>query len=123
MTLAILGYADRISVRPGDRLKIMVSCEAGAKHYRAELVRLICGDDRPDGAGYKEQPVAHPANRSYPGRRQELHPGSYVLVPPAPALDALTSFTLEVLIWPTTPGQAQQTLLSRWSEAGKAGYA
>ena len=70
MALAILGYADRMSVRPGDRLKVMVSCESGATSYRAELVRLICGDDRPDGPGYKEQKVAHPANRDYPGRRR-----------------------------------------------------
>jgi N,N-dimethylformamidase len=123
MTLAIIGYADRMSARPGDRLKVMVSCEAGAERYRAELVRLICGDDRPDGPGYKEQPVAHPANRDYPGRRQMLYPGSYVLIPPAPALDSLASFRLEALIWPTMPGRGAQTLLGRWSEADKAGYA
>ncbi|HZF36809.1 MAG TPA: hypothetical protein VE914_23665, partial [Candidatus Angelobacter sp.] len=65
MTLAIVGYADRMSVRPGGRLKVMVSCETGAAGYRAEIVRLICGDDSPNGPGYKERPVEHPANGEY----------------------------------------------------------
>jgi N,N-dimethylformamidase len=123
VTLAIVGYADRISVRPGDILKVMISCEAGAASYRADLVRLICGDDSPNGPGYKERAIEHPANGEYAGRRQRINAGSYVRVPPSPALQALSSFTLEALIWPTTPGRGTQTLLGRWDEAGQAGYA
>jgi N,N-dimethylformamidase len=121
VTLAVVGYADRMSVRPGDRLKVMVSCEAGAAGYRAELVRLICGDDSPNEPGYKEQPIEHPANGAYPGRRQRINAGSYILVPASPLLDSVTSFALDALIWPTTPGRGMQTLLARWAE--KAGYA
>jgi N,N-dimethylformamidase len=123
VTLAIVGYADRMSVRPGDILNVMVSCESGAASYRADLVRLICGDDSPNGPGYKERAVEHPANGEYAGRRQRINAGSYVRVPPSPALQALSSFTLEALIWPTTPGRGTQTLLGRWDEAGQAGYA
>ncbi len=47
----IIGYADRIRARPGDRLRVMVHCEQGG-HYRADLVRLICGDDGPYGGGF-----------------------------------------------------------------------
>jgi N,N-dimethylformamidase len=85
-------------------------------------VRLICGDDSPNGPGYKERPVEHAANGVYPGRRQRINAGSYVRVPPSPALQALSSFTLEALIWPTTPGRGAQTLLGRWDEARQAGY-
>ena len=120
MTLAIVGYADRMSVRPGDILKVMISCEAGAASYRADLVRLICGDDSPNGPGYKERAIEHPANGEYAGRRQRINAGSYVRVTPSPALQALSSFTLEALIWPTTPGRGTQTLLGRWDEAGQA---
>ena len=59
----------------------------------------------------------------YPGRRQPINAGSYVRVPASPALQALSSFTLEALIWPTTPGRGTQTLLGRWDEARQAGYA
>ncbi len=121
MTLAIVGYADRMSVRPGDTLKVMVSCEAGAGSYRARLVRLICGDDSPKEPAYKEQPIEHPANGAYPGRRQRINAGSYVLVPASPPLESVTSFTLQALIWPTTPGRGPQTLLARRAES--AGYA
>ena len=37
---ALLGYLDPISVAPGERLRVMVSC-IGAGRYDAELVRLI----------------------------------------------------------------------------------
>jgi N,N-dimethylformamidase len=123
MTLAIVGYADRMTVRPGDTLKVMVSCETGAATYSAQLVRLICGDDSPNGPGYKEQPVEHPANGTYPGRRQRINAGSYVVVPASPLLQSVTSFTLQALIWPTMPGRGAQTLLGRWDGTRQAGYA
>ncbi|MGE0118917.1 MAG: N,N-dimethylformamidase beta subunit family domain-containing protein [Dongiaceae bacterium] len=123
MTLAIVGYADAWSVRPGDSIKVMVSCETGATRYRAEIVRLVCGDDSAKGPGYKERPVAHPANGDYPGRRQPIHAGSYVRVPPDATLQALASFRLQALIWPTAPGRGAQTLLGRWDDDRRAGYA
>jgi N,N-dimethylformamidase len=123
VTLAIVGYADQWSVRPGDTIRVMVSCESRAPRYRAQLVRLICGDDSPTGPGYKDRPVEHPANGEYAGRRQAVHAGSYVSVPAGPALQSLTSFTLQALIWPTTPGRSAQTLLGRWDAERRAGYA
>ena len=123
MTLAIVGYADQWSVRPGDTIKVMVSCEGGDTRYRAEIVQLVCGDDSPAGPGYKERPVAHPANGEYAGRRQAIHAGSYVLVPASPLLGSVASFTLQALIWPTTPGRGAQTLLGRLDDGAKAGYA
>ncbi|MGH6938994.1 LamG-like jellyroll fold domain-containing protein, partial [Hypericibacter sp.] len=120
--LEIFGYGDRHSLRPGDRLQVKVSCEAGAPQFHAEVVRMICGDDSPNGAGYKDAPVANPANGDYPTRRQPLDTGSAVLVPPSPLLDRLQSFTLTALVWPTLPGKKPQTLLARWSEQTRAGF-
>src|SRR5262249_33972489 len=120
--LEILGYGDRHSLRPGDRLQVKVSCEAGAKQFRAEVVHMICGDDSPSGAGYKDAPVVNPANGDYPARKQPFDTGSAVLVPASPLLDRLESFTLTALVWPTTPGRKPQTLLARWSEESRAGF-
>src|SRR5262249_10620283 len=61
------------------------------------------------------------ANGAYPGRRQRINAGSYVVVPPSPQLESVTSFTLQALIWPTTPGRGPQILLARYAE--NAGYA
>ena len=120
--LEILGYGDRHSLRPGDRLQVKVSCEAGAPRFHAEVVRMICGDDSPAGPGYKDQPIASPANGGYPARKQPLDTGSAVLVPASPLFDRLQSFTLTALVWPTTPGRKPQTLLARWSEPARAGF-
>jgi len=54
--LRITGYSDRLYARPGDVVRFMVNCD-GPKTYRADIVRLICGDTAPEGPGYKEKPV------------------------------------------------------------------
>ena len=118
----IAGYADRWSLRAGDGIQVMVSCESGEASFRADLVRLICGDVSPAGPGYKEEEIANPANGIYPGRRQRIHAGSYVAVPAAPALDAVASFTLQALVWPTMPEQEGRAILGRWSHEAEAGY-
>lgn len=120
--LEIAGYSDRWSLRAGETVRIMVSCEAGAQTYRADLVRLICGDVSAAGPGYKEEELANPANGDYPGRPQRLPVGSYVAVPSAPAMDALGSFTLQALIWPTLPEQENRVVLGRWSDRAEAGF-
>ena len=123
--IEILGYPDRLAVRPGETIAFKVSCEAGAPSYLAEIVRLICGDDRPDGPGFKEELIADAAvNGRYPGRIQPVDCGSYAKVDATPALN-VRSFTLAALIWPTLPGTGEQTILGRWlgTADGGEGYA
>ena len=79
--MGVVGYADRMSVAPGETIRFMVSSELPT--YRAEIVRLIHGDANPNGPGIKEELVEAPANGDYPGRRQALPLGSYVTVPDA----------------------------------------
>ncbi len=50
----IVGYADRMAVRAGETIAFKVSCESEVQQYRAEIVRLRCGDDRPGGPGEDE---------------------------------------------------------------------
>src|SRR5690349_13680943 len=123
--LEILGYADRMAVRPGESIAFKVSCEAGAALYAAEIVRLRCGDDRPGGPGFSASAVEADVNGEYRGRRQAIDCGSYVIVPGAEAFDGLESFALAAFIWPTLPGSGRQTIMSRWTgeiETG-SGYA
>ena len=44
------GYADRLSVAPGETIEFKVSCDEPGS-YRADLVRLIHGDTNPVGPG------------------------------------------------------------------------
>ncbi len=111
--LQIIGYADRMTVRPGETIGFKVSCEAGAAQYKARILRLISGDDRPEGPGFKARLVDAEVNGLYRGRRQPIRAGSCVIVPPAPALDRIESFAIAANIWPTMPGAGEQLLIGR----------
>ena len=117
---SLFGYSDQISVRPGDSIGFFVSSLKGLA-YRADIVRLICGDDSPGGPGFKETPVATDIDGEYAGRAQSIHDGSYVIVPPTQALSSLSSFTLQTMVWPTTPGRGRQALLGTWCEQTATG--
>ena len=120
--MKITGYPDRIYVRPGERIEFKVNCD-GPKSYRADIVRLINGDTNPDGPGYKEKLVKTGVSRRYKGRKQVIHAGSRVIVPDSAAFDALKSFTVQAMIWPTTPGKGEQGLIARGSPRDKTGIA
>ena len=47
--LALTGYADKVSVAPGETIRFMVSSEQ-SQAYKARLVRVICGDSNPPGS-------------------------------------------------------------------------
>jgi N,N-dimethylformamidase len=111
--LQIVGYADRLSARPGEEIAVKVSCEAGAKFYEANLVRLICGDDRPDGPGFKAQPVTASFTGSYRGQRQPIVTGSYIEIPGDDAGDTAAGMTIAALIRPSRPASGlKQTIIS-----------
>ena len=54
--MQVVGYSDQISLQPGDTVNIMVSCKQD--NYQADFVRLINGNDHPDGPGIKEEEIA-----------------------------------------------------------------
>lgn len=117
--MKITAYADEISVAPGETINFMVNCEE--KSFKADIVKLICGDLSPDGPGYKEKPVRTNANGTYKGRKQVIHSGSFVEIPASAELGELDSFTLQAFIWPTTPDKGAQTIISNYSERKNAG--
>jgi N,N-dimethylformamidase len=127
--MGIVGYADRMTVQPGETVKFMVS--SNAPRYRADIVRLIHGDANPKGPGVKETVVETPANADYPGKRQVLPLGSYATVPDNAALRLGGSFTITAWIAPTrhdpeAPGgtapNGDQGIVTKWSEGDKSGY-
>ena len=109
------------SVQPGETIRFMVSCEA-ADTFRADIVRLIHGDENPQGPGFKEDVLDTSVNGEYPGRYQAIHAGSHVLVQDGDRLNSGDGFTLHAFIMPTTPGKGAQGLLTKWSEERKAGH-
>jgi N,N-dimethylformamidase len=117
----LLGYCDPLCAQPGETVSFMVSC--GRPAYSAEIVRLIHGDQRPEGQDLKTEPVKAWEAREVPGRWQELPHGSYVIVPDDEGLRTLQSFTAQAWIYPTTPAGGLQGLLAKWDAGTSAGYA
>jgi N,N-dimethylformamidase len=119
---AVVGYANAWSVAPNDTLEIKVSTY-GAERYRADLVRVICGDDDPDRRIYREEEIPAPFSGEYRGRTQTMAAGSYVIVPDHPALRSLASFTVQAWVFPTTPDKGEQGLIALWDAKRAKGFA
>lgn len=107
----IMGYSDKISVCPGDKIKFMVSCE-GQPAYRARLVQIIHGDTSPEGPGYKEREVAASFQGEYRARKQNIYAGSHAIVANNRHFDQLSSFSIQAMIWPTTVEKGRQTIIA-----------
>ncbi len=109
---SILGYADRVSVAPGQSISFMVSCE-GLGSYDAAVVRIIQGDINPEGPGYKEELTDIELGGPFEGRHQPIHAGSFARVEDDAAFRELSSFGVHAAVWPTTPGRGPQTIIAR----------
>lgn len=118
----IYGYSDKLSVKAGDEIKFMISTE-GTATFDAQLVRLIHGDEHPDGPGFLEERIESPLNRSWPGRKQYIQKGSFLrVIDPGRVLAPGGAFTLHTYIFPTLPGAGRQAIIGRWSVERNLGY-
>ena len=121
MATELIGYSDKFSAAPGEKLAFKVSTDL--PRYDVAIVRLIHGDENPAGPGFKEEVVPTPVDGPYPGRRQEIHCGSWLTLPDRPALRGMNSLTLQAWIFPTGTdrGERQGLISKRWSTE-PAGY-
>ena len=119
----VFGYADKISVRPGDDISFYVHAD-GTRTVDAQLVRLIHGDSHPDGPGYREEEIAFEANGVWNVRKQFTQVGSFLTVAdPDRHLAMNGSFSLCTFVSPNSPGGGRrQCLLGRWDAFGNRGY-
>jgi N,N-dimethylformamidase len=117
----IYGYTDRLTAKGGETLQFMVSA-VGTDHARAQLVRLIHGDEHPDGPGFIEKPVDAEINRMWPVRRQYVQKGNFLRVPDAvhTAMPA-GGFAFYAFVFPTLPRSGRQSIMGRWSIGERRG--
>jgi N,N-dimethylformamidase len=116
----LIGYADRLSVEASETISFMIS--TSQPEYDVEIVRLIHADESPDGPGFKEEIVASEVAGCYPGREQEVHAGSYLIVDD-PSAFALSSFTLQAWIAPTAPTAGRdQAIMGCWTASERSGF-
>ena len=120
MNTELVAYCDKVSVASGETISFMVSCSG--PEYRADIVRLIHGDDNSAGPGPKEVEFEAPVNRIYTGRVQPLRCGSFAVAPQTGALHLRHGFTLVAWIYPTTPAKGLQGVLTKWCAEDQSGF-
>ena len=79
MTAPLTGYADRISVRAGEKIAFKVS-SVGPGPYHAMLVRIVRGDPNPAGPPAKIEDESELFDGRFTSREQRAWPGSYALI-------------------------------------------
>src|SRR5258708_3235001 len=104
----LIGYTDRWSVAPGERIQLMAS--ATVSPVTVQLVRLRHGDPNPAGPGLRTEPVPSPADGAYQCSRQTVKSGSFAVLDSAPDGGP----TLSVWAWTRLPARGRrQVLLAR----------
>jgi N,N-dimethylformamidase len=122
VTAPLTGYADRISVRAGEKIAFKVS-STGPGPYHAMLIRIIRGDPNPGGPPTKFEDQSELFDGRFASRQQHAWPGSYALIEGAKDLTLAGALAAEALIWPTLPEDGPQTVISRRDPATGAGFA
>ena len=119
----LFGYADKISVKPGEVVKFHVDAE-GTDTARAQLVRLIHGDQDPAGPGFVEQEVDCADNGLWRVEKQFTQVGSFLEVTDmACKLAPEGGLTLFGFVRPSlTQVRGGQCLLGRWDNYRNQGF-
>ncbi|MRX37389.1 N,N-dimethylformamidase beta subunit family domain-containing protein [Aminobacter sp. MDW-2] len=119
----VFGYADKISVKPGEVIQFHVNAD-GASAAEAHLVRLIHGDEHPDGPGFVEELVECAANGVWKVEKQYTQVGSFLEVAdPERRLAVDGSLTLCAFIHPLLPKAGiRQCLIGRWDNYRNHGF-
>ena len=120
--MPIAGYADRLSVRPGETIAFKVSSQLKGA-YNAHLVRIVSGDANPKGPGLVEHKIEAPFAGAHPSRNQPVHQGSYARIDAGVDLSGAAGLTFVATIWPTTPGNKRQGIMSAYDPNVRLGFA
>jgi len=107
----LIGYLDRFSARPRERIAVKVSSRL-PEPYRADLVRIIHGDANPAGPGLKFTEIGATFAGTYPSRFQPVHSGSYAIVAPDKALALPDPCTIVVRVQPWLPDARRETVFA-----------
>ena len=117
----LTGYTNRLSARPGETIQFKIS---SAVSYRANLVKIRCGDPNPKGPGIQYETVQLTSNgecfaTAYPAQVQSTNLGSYAITADTCTLPITSKgLTIEMDIWPTKTCTQNQTLFAFICENG-----
>ena len=121
----VLGYAEPLTVAPGEEIRFMVGTLDGPRRYRAEIVRLVAGDTAPGAMKTVRLPTS--IDGEHVGVPQAIDVGSYAIVDHPEAFGELARFTVQAFVQPTRvpvrPVPSRQVIMGTWAEDRGAGFA
>ncbi len=120
--LPLTGYADRLSVRPGETIRFHLTNATGAK-VEAKLVRVICADANPAGPGILVEPVASAPVACGAAGEERSPRGSHARIEDPGRCFGTGSFSVTCLVHPTRLAGARQGIVSRTGDAARSGFA
>lgn len=121
--IPLTGYADRLSVRPGETIRFHVSNATGTEVARPVVVRVISADANPAGPGIQTVPVDAAVRSIGPCVPQGVARGSYGVARLGAALGGLASFTAVATICPTRIAGEDRPILTTFSRDRAGGFA
>ena len=119
--LPLTGYADRLSVRPGETIRFHLA-NATSAEVQAKLVRVICADGNPAGPGVLVEPVASPPAVCAAAGEERSPQGSYARIEDARRCFGEGSFSVTSLVQPTRIESGRQAIASRTDAAASSGF-
>ena len=121
--IKLFGYTNKLSVKPGENIDFHVSAD-GTNSADAQLVRIIHGDEHPNGPGYMDEEIESDLNGKWDVKKQFTQLGSFLRVNDPNNLLAIDGdFTIFGYINPSTPHTgAHQWLFCRWDNKTNKGY-
>ena len=104
----LIGYTDRWSVAPGERVQLMTS--SSSSPVTVQLLRLAHGDPNPAGPGLRAAPVGSAVDGEYPCLPQAVRSGSFAVLDDAQGEGS----ALSLWAWTRLPARGRrQVLLAR----------
>ena len=110
--IPLIGYADKLSLRPGETVSFKVSSTL-KKSFSASLKRSISADPNPKGIGIVEKDASkYFKTSSFKSRKQSFNPGSYAISKTPIKVSIKKNLNLSVIIFPTLFSSKKQTILA-----------
>lgn len=116
--MPLAGYAERLSVRPGQTLRFHVANATGAR-VAARVVRVRCADPNPAIGGITTEAVPLDVTTLAEPGPQGVPAGSYAVAGPAGMLRRVSDCTFSIRIHPTLALTRRQVIMSSRDDSGR----
>tara|TARA_B100001996_G_scaffold110167_1_gene83344 strand:+ start:187 stop:2325 length:2139 start_codon:yes stop_codon:yes gene_type:complete len=109
-TIPLIGYCDRLSVRPNEEISFKVSSECKSD-FNATLYRSFSSDPNPNGPRIQEEKAENFfSSKSFKSIKQNYFPGSYAISSEKLKINTQNSFKINVSFLSTLQNKAKQYL-------------